>query len=201
MKNKTIAVILVLLIAVIPLASCKQKRRCADCGKTEDETELFLFSSDEYPEGDDNYYCSVHIRPRIGSQQIPGVAEEIEKAIGSESETEMTASQSVDETEFQPLKDYLEEGMGYIGADLVSLYKCDIDQDGTPELCATALISEETEESVMFVVVYDVNSRAGYSLEGAMIKGCSEDLMVAEKDGENGTLSIEDNRLVFTVIN
>ena len=70
--------IMLILVSAVALTGCG-KKKCAKCGKTEDETQLFLFDTSTHPGGDGKYYCSVCYRSVYSETPVPGVAEEIER--------------------------------------------------------------------------------------------------------------------------
>ena len=70
--NKIVSIILIIGI-VLSIASCSTKNECARCGKTEDETELFLFDKSVHPNADGKYYCSTCYRYVFSATSIPTV--------------------------------------------------------------------------------------------------------------------------------
>jgi len=212
MFNKKYSVVAVMLILLLALSSCSlSKHRCANCGKTEEEAELRLFSSEEYSDGDDKYYCDVCLRYIVGNRQIPGVASEIESMLGSDSESSETSAQIPETIDSQPLIDYVNTNVHGMGTMAFPSVEFDVNNDGYPELCSTAATGSGIVTT--FIVVYDVHNDQGYILNDRQtydyqIKGNSDDLLVVERRGfgndrQNvtyGTVVIEDGKLVFKEI-
>ena len=81
--KKAISLTLILMFVMVSafaLTGCG-KKKCAKCGKTEDEVELFLFDTSTHPGGDGKYYCSACYRQVYSETPVPGVADEIAKVI------------------------------------------------------------------------------------------------------------------------
>lgn len=79
-KRKMLIALCILLTTatIASLAACgKKKKRCAKCGRSEDETELFLFSTEDHPGADNKYYCSMCYRIVFSETPVPTVASEI----------------------------------------------------------------------------------------------------------------------------
>ena len=68
------------MVSAFALTGCG-KKKCAKCGKTEDEVELFLFDTSTHPGGDGKYYCSACYRQVYSETPVPGVADEIAKVM------------------------------------------------------------------------------------------------------------------------
>lgn len=75
----TFAAVLI-LVSAFALTGCG-KKKCAKCGKTEDEVQLFLFDTSTHPGGDGKYYCSACYRQVYSETPVPGVADEIAKVM------------------------------------------------------------------------------------------------------------------------
>jgi len=81
--KKAISLTLILMFVMVSafaLTGCG-KKKCAKCGKTEDEVQLFLFDTSTHPGGDGKYYCSACYRQVYSETPVPGVADEIAKVI------------------------------------------------------------------------------------------------------------------------
>ena len=78
-RKVLITICLLLTIAtIVSLAACgDKKKRCAKCGRSEDETELFLFSTEDHPGADNKYYCAMCYRIAFSEAPIPTLASEI----------------------------------------------------------------------------------------------------------------------------
>lgn len=72
--------IMLIVVSAVALTGCG-KKKCAKCGKTEDETQLFLFDTSTHPGGDGKYYCSACYRQVYSETPVPEVADEIAKVI------------------------------------------------------------------------------------------------------------------------
>lgn len=72
-----------ILLSVFTLTGCG-KKKCAKCGKTEDEVQLYLFDKENHPGGDDKYYCSICYRIVFSETPDPIAAEAIENALKSD---------------------------------------------------------------------------------------------------------------------
>ena len=212
MSNKKYSVVAVMLILLLALSSCSlSKRRCAQCGKTEEEAELRLFSSEEYSDGDDKYYCDVCLRYMVGNRQIPGVADEIEKVLGTSSEGSESETQPTETVDYSPLVNYVKENVQLMGTMITKRVEFDVNKDGYPDLCASVSTGSGIISSL--IAVYDVHNDVGYMLHDRgeydyFIKGNSDDLIAIERSNFSssdktktyGTLAIEDGKLVFVKI-
>ena len=81
--KKAISLTLILMFVMVSafaLTGCG-KKKCAKCGKTEDEVQLFLFDTSTHPGGDGKYYCSACYRQVYSETPVPGVADEIAKVM------------------------------------------------------------------------------------------------------------------------
>lgn len=81
--KKAISLTLILMFVMVSafaLTGCG-KKKCAKCGKTEDEVQLFLFDTSTHPGGDGKYYCSACYGQVYSETPVPGVADEIAKVI------------------------------------------------------------------------------------------------------------------------
>ncbi|MBR4429991.1 MAG: hypothetical protein IKZ29_02595 [Clostridiales bacterium] len=81
--KKAISITLIfmfIMVSAFALTGCG-KKKCAKCGKSEDEVELFLFDTSTHPGGDGKYYCSACYRQVYSETPVPGVADEIAKVI------------------------------------------------------------------------------------------------------------------------
>ena len=78
-RKHLITLCLLLTIAtIVSLCACGDKKKhCAKCGRSEDETELFLFSKEDHPGGDGKYYCATCYRVVYAETPIETVASEI----------------------------------------------------------------------------------------------------------------------------
>ena len=85
-RKTLITICLLLTIAtIVSLAACgDKKKRCAKCGRSEDETELFLFSTEDHPGADNKYYCAMCYRIVFSEAPIPTLASEIVAQMSAE---------------------------------------------------------------------------------------------------------------------
>lgn len=80
-----LVVVLSMMLASMLFAACgEKKKKCHRCGKTEDETELYLFDTSNHPCGDGNYYCGGCYRYVFSTTSVPTVKKEIERIANEE---------------------------------------------------------------------------------------------------------------------
>jgi len=77
MRYKKIVSILLVTLFVFSFAGCSSKKKCAGCGKTEDEVELFYLDPEVYHGAKGDYYCSVCYRSAVTRIEIPEVNDAI----------------------------------------------------------------------------------------------------------------------------
>ncbi|MBR6959667.1 MAG: hypothetical protein IKH76_04215 [Clostridiales bacterium] len=88
MRSTKIVSILLAALFVFSFAGCSSKKKCASCGKTEDEVELFLLDPKVYPNSKDagKYYCSVCYRIAVSRIEVPEIADAISDQEKSQSD-------------------------------------------------------------------------------------------------------------------
>lgn len=214
-KLAVVSIVLV-LISVVCLSACSQKKRCAICGRTEDEAELSQYNNPKTPEVDGNYYCSVHMREIVSRYSFSTeAASEIAEVLGTEESEEIITSEetfeeavedSVEETLYQPLTDFIFANVGATGTEIYTPVECDITGDG--ELDLVAMVATGSGITNTLIVVYDVQNNMGYILDDRMeydyqILGNSDNdiaILRIEYGGSEdtyGTLAIQGGQLVF----
>ena len=198
--SRKFIVILCAIVLVLSFAACETKNKCARCGKTEDEANLYLFDASVHPNGDGKYYCSNCFRSVVSETPIPGVADEIERVI--------EPTESTSETIYQPLAKYVGENVTLMGTIIAPSFEYDVNKDGYPDLCSNVTAGSGIISHM--IAVYDVHNQRGYLLSDRgtydyQITGCSDDaITVCRSDymGESntkvyGTLLIVNDQLNF----
>ena len=202
------AVLLCALILVFSFAACETKKKCAMCGKTEDETELFLFDTSVHPGADGKYYCSMCYRIAFSEAQIPGIADEIDKVVETTDDETAPTEETTGATVYQPLAAYIYENIHLMGIVIEPSIEFDVNKDGYPDYCSNVFAGSGIVNE--FIAVYDVHNQQCYLLNERgdydyRIMGCAADVIaVRRSEYENpkkqvfGTIVIEDGVLVFS---
>lgn len=213
MLKRYVSILIVFaLISVVCLSACSQKKKCAICGRTEDEAELSQYNNPKTPEVDGNYYCSVHMREIVSRYSFSTeAASEIAEVLGTDESEEIITSEetfeeTVEETLYQPLTDYIFANVGATGTEIYTPVECDITGDG--ELDLVAMVATGSGITNTLIVVYDIENDMGYILDDRMeydyqILGNSDNdiaILRIEYGGSEetyGTLAIQGGQLVF----